>query len=368
MHEPRPPGVLPGAKLVALLQEEQRACWGRGEPLPVEDLLARHPGLREDPGALLDLVFNEVLCREGQGESPTPEEYQARFPHLAAEIAEHFAVHRALGTGSLTGEGDGPSPSSTQPLGPAGQAARPDGAPLPAVPGYAVLGVLGTGAMGVVFKARQEGLGRVVALKMIRDGALAGPAEVARFRREAEAAARLQHPNIVQIHEVGDCAGRPFFSLECVEGGSLADRLRGSPLPPREAARLLDTLARAVHAAHAQQVVHRDLKPANVLLAADSTPKVADFGLAKQLDAKSGQTASGALVGTPSYMAPEQARGRGRDVGPAADVYGLGAILYELLTGRPPFQAPSVAETLQQVLLDDPVPPRLPGLTARAAR
>ncbi len=229
----------------------------------------------------------------------------------------------------------------------------------PAVPGYQLLGVLGRGGMGVVYKARQLSLGRLVALKMMRDGALAGPAELARFRAEAAAVARLQHPHVVQVYEVGEHAGRPFFSLELVGGGSLAERLRGTPQPPRRAAELVQTLARAVHHAHQRGIVHRDLKPGNVLLTDDGTPKVSDFGLAKHMDGTADRTATGAVLGTPGYMAPEQAWGKSkiRIIGPAADVYALGAILYELLTGRPPFQGETPVDTLQQVIGQDPVPP-----------
>jgi len=224
------------------------------------------------------------------------------------------------------------------------------------VPGYAMLGKLGAGGMGVVYKARHLKLGRVVALKMILAGGHAREEELARFRTEAEAIARLQHPNIVQVHEVGEHDGLPFFSLEFCPGGSLDRKLGGTPLPPREAARLVETLARAMHAAHGKNVIHRDLKPANVLLGEDGTPKITDFGLAKKLD-NAGQTASGAIMGTPSYMAPEQAGGKSKEIGPAADVYALGAILYELLTGRPPFKAATVMDTLMQVVMDEPVPP-----------
>jgi serine/threonine-protein kinase len=191
--------------------------------------------------------------------------------------------------------------------------------------------------MGVVYKARQVQANRVVALKMILAGGHAGAAERARFQTEAEAIARLQHPHVVQVYEVGEHEGKPFFSLEFCGGGSLDRQLQGTPRTPREAARLVETLAGAVQAAHDKQVIHRDLKPANVLLAGDGTPKVTDFGLAKKLD-EPGLTASGAVMGTQSYMAPEQASGRSKEVGPMADVYALGAILYECLTGRPPFR------------------------------
>jgi WD40 repeat protein len=228
----------------------------------------------------------------------------------------------------------------------------------PAVPGYEVLGELGQGGMGVVYKARQVSLNRAVALKMLLGGAHARPRDLAHFRLEAEALASLHHPGIVQVYEVGECDGHPYLCLEFVEGGSLAERVRGRPQPPSEAARLVQALARAMHAAHQAGVVHRDLKPSNVLLAADGTPKVTDFGLARRLEGGARQTASGDVMGSPSYMAPEQAGGRSHTAGPAADVYALGAILYECLTGRPPFQAATVVETVMLVLTAEPVPPR----------
>jgi hypothetical protein len=244
----------------------------------------------------------------------------------------------------------------------AGAAASPAGG-LPQVPGYEVEAVLGRGGMGVVYKARHLALKRTVALKMLAAGH-SPPGERERFRAEAEAVARLQHPNIVQIHEVGEADGRPFIALEYVAGGSLDERLAGQPLPPRDAARLVAALAEAMHLAHSRNLVHRDLKPANVLLAGESNapvgqcqPKVTDFGLVRQLDADSGQTFDGVVMGTPSYMAPEQAEGRARSAGPAADVYALGAILYECLTGRPPFQGATPLETLVQVRSREPAAP-----------
>jgi serine/threonine protein kinase len=250
----------------------------------------------------------------------------------------------------------------------------------PSVPGYEILEELGRGGMGVVYKARQLSLKRLVALKMILSGAHAGAEQLARFRAEAEAVAQVQHPNIVQIYEVGEFDGTAYFSLELIEGGSLDRQLGGRPLPFRTAAELLETLARAVHAAHQRGIVHRDLKPANVLLMgngvwgmgnedpgnASSVPhspfliphsiKITDFGLAKQLDADQEQTHSGAILGTPSYVAPEQACGR-KDIGPGADIYSLGAMLYEFLTGRPPFRGETTMETLLMVATDEPVLP-----------
>jgi WD40 repeat protein len=221
-----------------------------------------------------------------------------------------------------------------------------------------VISLLGQGGMGVVYQAYQRALNRLVALKMILAAGQAGEEQLARFHTEAEALARLQHPNIVQIHEIGAHEGRPYIALEYVDGSSLARQLSGTPWPAGRAAEMVETLARAIHHAHGRGIVHRDLTPANVLLTPAGLPRITDFGLAKLLVGGGPTlTQTGAILGTPSYMAPEQAAGKGQEVGPATDVYALGAILYELLTGRPPFKAETPLDTLVQVQSQEPVSP-----------
>jgi hypothetical protein len=318
---------------------------------PGPDLEGRLGGVEgAERGLLLrELILVEVHHRSQRGEQPSPGDYRQRFPELSARwLARH------LGTSLRT------TPLKTTPasrLEPPGETVGSEGAASPAeeVPGYEILGELGRGGMGVVYKARQVRADRVVALKKIRSGVEASAEELARFRVEGEAVARMQHPHVVQIHEVGEHQGMPFFSLEFCEGGSLARRLRSGPLAPERSAQLVECLARGVQAAHEHGVVHRDLKPGNILLTGEGTPKVTDFGLARKLDSGTRQTQTGVLLGTPAYMAPEQASGR--DVGPSADVYALGVILYECLTGRPPFKAATTLDTLRQVVADEPVPP-----------
>jgi WD40 repeat protein len=234
------------------------------------------------------------------------------------------------------------------------------------IEGYRIIKELGRGGMGVVYQARHLRLGRVVALKMILAGGHASAKDLLRFLGEAEAVAALQHPHIVQLYEFGQHGGLPYFTLEFVAGGTLAGKLSGTPLAPREAARIVEQLARGMAYAHQRGIIHRDLKPGNVLLGQDGTPKITDFGLAKKVDTGGELTASGALVGTPSYMAPEQAGGKGKHVGPAADVYALGAILYECLTGRPPFKAATALDTVLQVIAAEPAAVRQlqPGVPA----
>jgi eukaryotic-like serine/threonine-protein kinase len=296
-----------------------------------------------------ELLLRWEELRE-QGQNPSAADLCHDCPELAAELdrrmqalqAMYRVPNRADDIATLQAEGPNlfrdPKP--------------------PQLVGYELLEPLGSGGMGKVYKARHLGLKRLVALKMILTGYHATPNEWQRFRGEAEAVARLQHPNIVQIYEIGEHAGCPYLALEFVPGGSLEKKLTSTPMAPRQAAQLVRTLALAIHSAHQQNIIHRDLKPANILLAADGTPKIADFGLAKRLDEASAQTRTGSVMGTPSYMAPEQAEGRTRDIGPRTDVYALGAILYELLTGQPPFFGATLLETLEQVRSHEPMPPR----------
>ncbi len=353
------------AEILAVFRVDQRERWLRHQPVRAETYLQWCPGLANDPEAALELVYGEYVLREELGQTPALTEYTQRFPQYAARLQQQVELHRALADGDETGF-RAPQLSSSLTLAP--RTAGPAGPPR--VAGYEILEELGRGGMGVVYKARHLQLKRLVALKMILAGGHAGVEQLARFRSEAEAVARLQHPQIVQIYEVGEQEGRPYIALEFLDGGSLADKLTGTPLPPREAAQLVQTLARAVQAAHQQNIIHRDLKPANILLRrksatcsevgfriADFDYKVTDFGLAKQTDSLNGQTQEGAVVGTPSYMAPEQAAGKIKEVGPAADIYALGSILYETLTGRPPFRATTALDTLFQVVSEEPVPP-----------
>lgn len=228
---------------------------------------------------------------------------------------------------------------------------------LPSIEGYDVESILGSGGMGIVYKARHQKLNRIVALKMLRAGQFASPSELCRFSQEFQAIAKLNCQHIVQVHDVGEVDGRPYFTMEYVEGGSLAERLNGTPQSARQSAEMIATLAEAIGSAHSRGIVHRDLKPANILLSSEGIPKIADFGLARRLEYDPPLTVSGIQLGTPSYMAPEQAIGPSSAIGPAADIYSLGAILYEMLTGRPPFRAESPLETQRQVVHVEPVPP-----------
>jgi len=384
--------ISPGRTRLVSVLIRQGQHWQQGQAYPVEVYLKQEPVLAADPEAILDLIYQERILRGQRGEVPRLEEYVDRFPHLAGQIQVQFELDQAIQDESTWEQLQRNQPAD-EPAG-HGQAATVAASP----PGYEILDELGRGGMGIAYRAWQVGLKRLVTLKVIHSGDLANSEQRSRFRTEAEAIGRLQHPHIVQVFEVGEHAGRPYLVLEYVSGGSLAQQLDGTPRPAREAAALVETLARAVDYAHRRGVIHRDLKPSNVLLArqggecvleqpkrswnarpgsrgplGECTPKIADFGLAKILaEGQVSQTRSGDILGTPSYMAPEQVgssfQSQGtaspRHAGPAADIYSLGATLYELLTGRPPFKAATPLLTLHHVVSQEPVPPsRLqPGL------
>lgn len=354
-------GDINPAQLAEVVRVDQRERRLGGEAVPAEAYLQRYAVLAQDPELALEVIWGEFLVRKELGEQTDVAEYLRRFPHHAVRLRQQDEVHRALASGSQLATGSTfdsrDALPATPPASDVPQAA--DIPFVPDVPGFEIVRPLGRGGMGRVYLAWQKSLKRAVALKIVRGRGADDGHDLARFRIEAEAVARLHHPNIVQVYEVGDCERGAFLVLEYLDGGNLAESIRGTPQPAGVAAERLEILARAVDHAHLCDIVHRDLKPANILLTADGVPKVADFGLAKIL-AGAGQspTQTGDLMGTPSYMAPEQADGRARSVGPATDVYALGAILYEMLTGRPPFLAETPMETAFLVVTGDPVPPR----------
>jgi len=323
---------------------------------------------------LLATLVDELSEVRGPAAQTTLEQLATNHPRLAGQLRELFATMMVTDAvaqqsviftpdGDAAGREGAPSSSASQAdtisLPSGGTGLLPGVTPLPAAFGdYELLEEIGRGGMGVVYRAVQKSLGRTVAIKMLLRRDLATPADLLRFRSEAEAAAQLDHPGIVSIFEVGECAGHPFYSMQLVEGTTLAKWLQRGPLPAREAAALLAKVADAVHAAHARGVLHRDLKPSNILIDTGGEPHVSDFGLAKRLEAEESVTHTGAILGTPCYMSPEQAAGSRGDVGPTSDVWSLGTILYQMLTGRPPFQASSPMDTLLAVLESDPPVPR----------
>lgn len=349
----------------------------RASANPVIEPLLALPTEEERQVLLRELILLDVAYRHKNGSCPSVDDYLKRFPELYADWLKNIV----------------PGPVDSPILPAARQTSQPTPLPtkqMPQVPGFEIIRELGRGGMGVVYLARQTGLNRQVALKMILAGASATPEERLRLQREAEAIARLQHPNIVQIFQVGETDGRLFLALEYISGGSLSKHLAGKPLPARVAAKLVETLALAIQHAHENGIIHRDLKPANVIIQkslnrvdteAERTeetteesavcllqtsgplelnsysPKITDFGLAKLVQGNAGLTGPNDMLGTPSYMAPEQVLGNTNSIGPAVDIYGLGAILYESLTGRPPFVADSLWATLRQVQHKDPVSP-----------
>ena len=337
--------VLDPRQRLTILRADQRQRWRHGDPVSAEWYFEHFKELIEEPESALDLIYAEFLLREEAGPTPRLEEFVTRFPRFRREIEIQAAFHLALD--------DETGPSASSPSNPDKHAA----AGYPNVSGYKIIREIGSGGMGVVYLAEQIGLDRLVALKMALSNGRNDPEQLSRFQREAEACACLHHPNIVEIYDIGESDGAPYFSLELVEGADLSNQINGKPMATRQAAKTIETIARAMQYAHEKGVIHRDLKPSNILLTPEGVPKVADFGLAKLLEKDSAQTRSGTILGSPCYMSPEQASGGGRDVGPSGDIYSLGAILYETLTGSPPFHANTPIETLRQLLTEDPVRP-----------
>jgi serine/threonine protein kinase/formylglycine-generating enzyme required for sulfatase activity/tetratricopeptide (TPR) repeat protein len=390
-------------EIVEVLSVDQWQRWSRGELIRAENYLTSFPQVHDDAELAVELIYGEFLARERLGESPAFEEFAGRFPQFADRLQLQVELHQAMNAiqesqvGSISeswidmkesGKVDGTNDSFlvTDPLSSSTSITHRNSKTslcptYPEVKGYQIQAELGRGAMGIVYRAWQTSLKRTVAIKVLRSGA-DDPEHLTRFRIEAEAAAQLRHPNIVQIYEGGETTGRPYLAMEYVEGGTLARYMSGKPQPPQNAAQIVKSLARTIQFAHERGIIHRDLKPGNILLQKSDTPslksekeengtssdfefrisdfipKISDFGLAKRLDDDTGQTQTGMILGTPSYMAPEQAAGKKKTISPAVDVYALGAILYELLTGRPPFLADTIPSTLHQVQFQEPLSPR----------
>jgi tetratricopeptide (TPR) repeat protein len=340
-------------ELLERLCNDQVRRWRDGQRVPAEAYLSMHPTIRDEGEAAFELIYGEFLLREELGERPSLAEFGWRFPRFAERLQRQLDLHDVL---RIDGPIVPPSEEASEEDGMTeGDGAHRGGHFI--APGYRILGELGRGGMGAVYKAWQIRLKRIVALKVIRPDAYADSEAAARFQAEAEAAARFQHPNLVPVFEIGEHEGMGYLVLEYAAGGGLDRRLAGTPQDPGDSARLIEILARAIHYAHQRGIVHRDLKPANVLLTEEGVPKITDFGLAKLLERDDVLTRAGEILGTPTYMAPEQVRGLTDQITPATDVYSLGAILYEMLTGRPPFKGTTPLSTLEQVSSQEPLSP-----------
>jgi serine/threonine-protein kinase len=330
-------------QLLDALRVDQRRRWRSGQRVALATYLRDFPSLKENREALFELIYNEMAIREDLGELPDASEYATSYPDLADRLRLQLEVHHALCDDDLTrDEGSEPEPSHSL---------------LEIMPGFEILREIGRGGMGVVYQARQRKPNRLVALKMILDGHFASEHDLLRFQNEAEVVAALEHPSIVPILEVGQYNGLHYFTMPLLTGGSLASTLPQPFDSPRGAARMAVQVASAVHHAHQRGILHRDLKPANILLDAEGRPHVSDFGLAKRLRDGRGLTESGAIMGSPGYMSPEQAAGDPVGITTASDVYGLGAILYALLTGRAPFEGSSLQVTVARLNDEPPDPP-----------
>ncbi len=342
------------AELATLIRIDIAARWNRSDRRRPEEYFELFSTVASDAELAVDIIYTEYIAREQSGERPRLAEYQQRFPVFANVLAKQIGLHQAIDALDDNQQSEQPEHDQTE-----SSSGELDDNSSNGEASYEILEQIGSGGMGVVYKARQPALNRLVALKMVRAIDADNAELLARFRSEARVVAALHHPHIVQVYDFGEHERLPYITMELITKGSLADRLDGTPWDPRIAAELVAKLAAAVRFAHEHHVIHRDLKPANVLVVRDDKElevKVTDFGLAKFLvDDTSPHTRSFAFLGTPSYMAPEQAMGRPRDVGPAVDVYSLGAILYELLTGQPPIRGESPLETLRLLISSDPV-------------
>jgi serine/threonine-protein kinase len=334
--------------LLAEIRANQRAEWQAGRRVPIQTYLEQHPQLAEDEDGAIDLIYSEILLREELGEAVDWDEYLHAYPRFAEKLRRQQAVHDMMKGLSAS------DAQRTAPLTAEIETEHNLGLPeFPVVAGYQIESVLGEGSFGIVYLARQLSLDKLVALKMLRANGLGQPEKRMLLRRDAEVLAKLDHPNIVRIIDFGESGGRSFYSMEYVKGRSLEERLKAGRLPPREAAQLVETLARALHAVHEQQIVHRDLKPANILLDEHGTLKVADFGLAKRIGGGASLAARG-LVGNFAHMAPEQTEDTPSDVGPRTDIWALGVILYECLTGASPFTGGTRAEAIRAIRTAEP--------------
>jgi serine/threonine protein kinase len=324
---------------ITQLLAEQRQRWARGDCVSVETLLQQHPALGNDTDALLDLIYQEICLREERGETARRNDYLGRFPHLATPLNAQFDVHQVIQSGSAFADQPGP----------------------PVVPGYEVLEEVGHGGMGRVYKARDEKAGTLVAVKVLRSEHNRKQAVRKRFLAEGRAAAALDHPHIVKVFAVGECVAGPFLVMELIEGPSLEEVIRRGPPDLARAVSWLIAVADAVHHAHSKGIIHRDLKPANILLDSAGQPRVMDFGMAKVLHRPDrvglSSTREGVILGTASYMPPEQAGDPEIKAGPYSDIYSLGAILYALLAGRPPFDEGDFMLTVLKVRSSEPPPP-----------
>lgn len=346
--------------LEALIVRQQQS-WRSGHFVTIEQLLGSNPSLSDQCDALLDLIYSEILLREELGEAPSESEYINRFPHVEVMIHRQFQLHRALQalpSGQASVEPPLPMGSDTLDLSDDAQNTEGNTLPvevhqsiIPQIPGFAIVGVAGRGGSGVAFRARDLRLNRTVAIKLLDRNLLNQHQGPDQLFREAQATATLDHEHIVQVLQVGEVDGMPFLVVEFMEGGSLADRLKSGPLPTERAVEIAIGVCQAISHAHQSGLIHRDLKPGNILFDKKLSPKVCDFGLARRLDGNQTFNLTGDVVGTPAYMPPEQARGK--PVDQRADIYSLGAVLYEMLGGRAPFQAASPWEILHQVLNND---------------